>query len=77
VRPASLSSTRPTGADGRSLTALRKLSVKHVKKASSSMSFATLKQSLGGRPRSSTGESTFELVEAGRVEERSASSFLL
>jgi len=41
------------------------------------MSFATLKQSLGGRPRSSTGESTFELVEAGRVEERSASSFLL
>lgn len=36
------------------------------------MSFATLKQSLGGRPRSSTGESTFEIIEAGRVEERSA-----
>ncbi|GAA5848645.1 hypothetical protein JCM9279_002727 [Rhodotorula babjevae] len=51
---------------------LRKLSIKHVNKASSSISFATLKQSLGGRPRSSTGESTFEMIEAGRVEERNA-----
>ena len=41
------------------------------------MSFATLKQSLGGRPLSSTGESTFEIIVGGRVVERSASSFLL
>ncbi|GAA5908847.1 hypothetical protein JCM8208_005599 [Rhodotorula glutinis] len=71
--PFSKSELPRLGKSSRALSStLRKLSVKHVHKASSSMSFATLKQSLGGRPRSSTGESTFEIIEAGRVEERNA-----
>ncbi|BGP51840.1 hypothetical protein JCM10450v2_007796 [Rhodotorula kratochvilovae] len=50
---------------------LRKLSIKHVRRAPSAMSFAGLKQSLSGR-RSSLTDSTYDIVEAEKLDDRNA-----
>jgi hypothetical protein len=49
-----------------------KLSVKNVRRAPSAMSFAGLKAAVTGRRRASLTDSMFEMVEAERLDERSA-----
>ncbi|GAA6054668.1 hypothetical protein JCM3770_006378 [Rhodotorula araucariae] len=57
--------------------ALRKLSAKHVRRTPAGVSFAGLKQSISSRHRSSLADSTYDIVEAERLDDRNAATLPL
>ncbi|GJN94468.1 hypothetical protein Rhopal_007548-T1 [Rhodotorula paludigena] len=70
--PTSPVNATSSGEDLRSAPALRKLSLKPIRRAPSALSFAGLKASISGRRRSATLDSMYDMVEPARLDEREA-----